>query len=95
VVELGHELAVGGPCRGEVFAAFGELEFEVGSLLLEVGDLVVEGVDVGWRAEPGLAPGLLAERLGQAALQLLDAGAEPALHDAIRLVGCQAMDHPS
>jgi hypothetical protein len=64
VVELGHELAVGGPCRGEVFVVFGELELEIGGLLLEVGDLLVEGVDVGWRAQPGLAPGLVAERLG-------------------------------
>jgi hypothetical protein len=28
----------------------------VGHLLFEVHDLLVEGVDVGWRAEPGLTP---------------------------------------
>ena len=76
-VELGHELAVGGPGRGEVLVAFGELEPQVGGLLFEVGDLLVEGVDVGGRAEPGFAPRLLAERFGQAVFELLDAGVEP------------------
>ena len=37
---------------------------QVDRLLLEVGDLLAQGVDVGGRAEPGFAPGLLAERLG-------------------------------
>jgi hypothetical protein len=74
---VGHELAVGGSRCGEVVVSFGELEFGVGGLLLEVVDLLVEGVDAGWGAEPGLAPGLLAEHLGKAAFQLLDAGAEP------------------
>ena len=46
-------------------------------MLLKVGDLLVEGVDVGGRAEPGLAPGLLAERFGQTVFQLADACAEP------------------
>ena len=62
MVELGHELAVGRACGGEVLVAFFELEAQVDGLLLEVGDLLVEGVDVGGRAEPGFAPGLLAER---------------------------------
>ena len=38
-VELGHELAVGGPGRGEVLVAFFELEAQVDGLLFEVGDL--------------------------------------------------------
>ena len=42
-----------------------------------MGDLVVECVDVGGGAEPGFAPGLVAERLGQAFFELLDAGGEP------------------
>ena len=62
-VELGHELPVGGPGRGEVVVAFFELEAQVDGLLFEVGDLLAEGVDVGGGAEPGLAPGLFAERL--------------------------------
>ena len=76
-VELGHELAVGGAGGGEVLVAFFELEAQVDGLLLEMGDLLVEGVDVGGRAEPGFAPGLLAERLGQALFELPDAGGEP------------------
>ena len=63
-VELGHEFAVSSPGGGEFLVAFFQLEPQVGDLLLEVGDLVAEGVDVGGRAEPGVAPGLLAERLG-------------------------------
>ena len=37
-------------------------------------DLLVEGVDVGWGSESGFAPGLVAERLGEAFFQVLDAG---------------------
>lgn len=43
-------------------------------LLFELGDATLELVDVGWRAETGLAPGLLDELLGQFPLQLPDAG---------------------
>ena len=64
-VEPGHELAVGGAGGGEVLVTLVEFRAEIGELLLEAGDLVVEGVDVGWRAEPGFAPGLLAERGGR------------------------------
>jgi integrase len=74
---VGHELAVSGAGRVEVLAAFGELQLEVGGLLFEVGDLLLQGVDVGGRAEPGFAPGLLAERFGQAFFELADAGGEP------------------
>jgi hypothetical protein len=74
---VGHELTVGGPGRGEVLVAFLELETQVDGLLFEVGDLLAEGIGVGGGAEPGLAPGLLAERFGQAFLELPDAGAEP------------------
>jgi hypothetical protein len=54
VVELGHELAVGGAGGGEVVVAFVELLAQVDGLLLEVGDGLVERVDVGGGAEPGL-----------------------------------------
>jgi hypothetical protein len=66
VVELGHELTVGGAGGGEVVIAFFELQPQVDGLLLQAGDLLVEGVDIGWGAEPGLAPGLVTESLGQA-----------------------------
>ena len=68
---------VGGPGRGEVLVVFFELEAQVDGLLFEMGDLLAEGVDVGGGAEPGLAPGLVAERLGQAFLQLAHAGGQP------------------
>jgi hypothetical protein len=77
VVELGHELSAGGTGSREVFVAFLELELQVEDLLFQVGDLLAEGVDVGGGAEPGLAPGLVAESFGQAFFQVLDAGGEP------------------
>jgi hypothetical protein len=40
--------------------------------LFEVGDLLVEGVDVGWGAESGLASGLLPEGLGEPLLEVLN-----------------------
>jgi hypothetical protein len=76
-VDAGHEFAVGGACGGEVVVAFGELESEVGCLRFEVGDLLVEGVDVGRGAEPGGAPSVLAQRLGEAFFEVLDAGVQP------------------
>src|SRR5450759_3345111 len=76
-VELGHELAVGGACGREVLIAFGELQAQIDALLLEVADLLVEGVEVDRDAEPGLAPGLLAECFGQAGLQLPDPAGQP------------------
>ena len=76
-VDAGHELAVGGAGGGEVFVAFGELQAQVDDLLLEPGDLLVEGVDVGGVAEPGLAPGVLAEGLGEPVFEVLDSGVEP------------------
>ncbi len=78
VVELGHELAAGGAGSGEVLVALLELHAQVDDLLLQMRDLLVEGVDVGWGAESGFAPGLVAERPGEAFFQVLDAGAEPA-----------------
>ena len=75
-VEAGHEFTVGGAGGGEVVVAFGELESQVGRLLFEVGDLLVEGVDVGRGAEPGLAPGVFAERFGEPFLEVLDVGVE-------------------
>ena len=76
-VEAGHEFAVGGAGGGEVLVAFGELQAQVDGLLFEVGDLLLELVDVGRGAEPGLAPGLLADVFGEALLELLDAGVQP------------------
>lgn len=63
-VDAGHEFAVGGACGGEVLIAFLQLEAQVDGPLFEVGDLLLEGVEVGGCAEPGLAPGLLAECFG-------------------------------
>jgi hypothetical protein len=76
-VESGHQFAVGGAGGGEVLVAFLDLQTQVGHVLFEVCDLLVEGVDVGWRAEPGLAPDLLAEGFGQTLFQVLDSGVEP------------------
>ena len=50
---------------------------QVDDLLLEVGDLLVEGVDVGRSAEPELAPGGLAEGVGEPTFQVLDSAVEP------------------
>ena len=44
---------------------------QVDDLLLEVGDLLAEG------AEPGLAPGVLAEGVGEPTFQVLDSAVEP------------------
>ena len=76
-VELGHELAVRRPGGGQVVALFFELEAEVNDLLLQLAHLLVKGIDVGGYREPGLAPGLFAERLRQPFLQLPDAGVQP------------------
>jgi hypothetical protein len=48
------------------------LQVQINDLLLEVGDLLLERVDVGWGAQPRLAPGLLAEGVGEALFQVLD-----------------------
>ena len=37
----------------------------------------MEGVDVGRGAEPGLAPGVLAEGVGEPTFQVLDSAVEP------------------
>ena len=42
-----------------------------------MGDPLVECVDVDRGSEPGLAPGLFAEGLGQSFFQVLDSGVEP------------------
>ena len=76
-VEPGHEFPVGGAGGRELAVAFFQLEPQAGDVLVQIGDLVVERVDVGGGAEPGFAPGLVAERFGQAFFELLDAGDEP------------------
>ena len=76
-VELGHELAVGGACCGEVLVAFAELEAHVADLLLQSVVALAERVDVGRGAEPGFPPGVLAEECGEPAFELLDAGGHP------------------
>jgi hypothetical protein len=40
-VELGHELAVGGPGGGQVLVAFFELQAQFDGLLLKIGDLLL------------------------------------------------------
>ncbi len=45
-------------------------------MLFEGADLLLEPVDVVGDAETGLVPGLLAERLGEALLELVNAGGE-------------------
>lgn len=54
-----------------------ELRPNVDDVLLESDDVLVEMVDVGGCAQTGLAPGLLAERLGKSPDQMLDASGEP------------------
>ena len=76
-VDSGHQFAVGGAGGGEVLVAFRQLQAQVDGLLLEVGDLLGEGVDVGWGAEAGLAPGVLTECFREALLEVLDAGVQP------------------
>lgn len=94
-VDPGHELAVGAPCGGKVLVAFLELEPQVSGLLLEEDGLLLEVIDVVGGAEPGIAPGLLAEQLGLAFLELLDAGGQEGatplvpLGNRIQLVTCR------
>jgi hypothetical protein len=76
-VESGHEFAVGSAGGGEVFVAFVELLLLVDDLLFEMGDPLVECIDVGWGADPGLAPRVFAECLGEPLFELADAGVEP------------------
>jgi hypothetical protein len=42
VLQLGHELAVGGPGGGQVLVAFFELQAQFDGLLLKIGDLLLE-----------------------------------------------------
>ena len=69
-----HEFAVGGAGGGQVVAAFVQLQARVDDLLFEVDGALLERVDVVGRAEPGSAPGVLAEKPGEASLELVDAG---------------------
>ena len=75
-VDACDEFAVSGAGRGEFFVSFVEFEFQVDDLLLERGDALGELVAVVRGAESGLAPGLIAEGLGEATLELLVVGGE-------------------
>src|SRR6185312_925403 len=75
-VQSGHEFSVGGAGGGQVVVAFVELLLKVEVVLFELADALVECVDVDGGTEPGLAPGMFAERLGKPFLQLVDAGVE-------------------
>ena len=63
-VEMSHEFAVGGSGGGEFLVAFLELQPQVDDVLFEEGYLLFELLDVLGCAEPGLAPGLFAEKFG-------------------------------
>jgi hypothetical protein len=54
-------LAVGCTGSGEVRSRSSKLKTEVDDLLFSVEDSLVELADVVGRAEPGIAPGVLAE----------------------------------
>ena len=73
---MSHELAVGSPGGPQVLVALVELQTQVSGLLFQRDDVLFELVDVVGCAEPGLAPGLLAECFGQALFELLDAGSQ-------------------
>ena len=75
-VELGHELAVGGTGGSEVLIALFELEAQVDDVLFEGEVLLLERVDADGSAEPGFAPGALAEQVGEPVFELLDAAGE-------------------
>ena len=77
-VEACHELAVGGAGGGEVLVAFGQADAQLLVVLGELSELMSELAGVVGCAEPGLALGLLAERLGQALFELADAGGQAA-----------------
>jgi hypothetical protein len=49
----------------------------VDDLLFEMGDPLVECIDVCWAAEPGLAPRVFAECVGEPLFELADAAVEP------------------
>ncbi|MEU9677818.1 hypothetical protein AB0D92_30455 [Streptomyces parvus] len=65
-VDLGHQLSVGRPRRGEVLVPFGEFCAEVEDLLFQLGDAAGEGFDVRRGAEAGGFPGRLPQGLGEA-----------------------------
>jgi hypothetical protein len=60
-VQSGDEFAVGSTCRVEFLIAFLELAGEFDGLLYKDGDSPLQFVDVGWGAEPGFFPCLLAQ----------------------------------
>lgn len=85
-VESGHEFSIGGSGGSQVVAAFVELLLKVEVVLLELADALVESVDVDGGTEPGLAPGVFAERLGKPLLRRLDAGMTKAATAITRLI---------
>jgi hypothetical protein len=76
-VDAGHEFTVAGSGGGEVLVPFDELQAQIKPLLLEVRDLLVQGVEVGWGAQPGLAPCVLTGCFGEAFLEVLNANVQP------------------
>lgn len=62
--------------RSKVLISFSQVSLELLVVLGELGDLLPELARVVGLAETGLAPGLFAERLGQALLELTDAGGQ-------------------
>lgn len=70
-------MTVGGAGGGEVFVPLVELQTQIKYLLFEVGDLLVERVEIGWGAQPRLAPGVLTEYCGEAFLEVEDTSVLP------------------
>jgi hypothetical protein len=84
-----YEFAVGVAGGIEFVGALFQLQVEIAYLLFECGDPLVELVDVGGRADTGLAPGRLGERRMNSARGLLQI-AEPSMINTI--FGTQCVD---
>ena len=73
-IEAGHELTASGAGGGQVLVSLGAAAVELLVLLGKVGHLLLELADVIGLSEAGLAPDLHAESVGEAVLELADAG---------------------
>ena len=67
---------ISGAGGGQVLVSLGEAAAELMFLLGKVGHLLLELADVIGLSEAGLAPDLLAESIGEAVLELADAGGQ-------------------